>query len=475
MLPIDWSGVLGVTAERAREFLDGLPERKVTARARPEEIRAAFDRAVPELGMEPAAVVEELARLAEPGLTAMPSGRFFGWVIGGGLPAAVGADWLTTAWDQNNGSAEGTPAAAAVEEVALRWVVELLGLPAHTSGALVTGAQMANFVGIAAGRHRVLGAVGWNVEADGLAGAPPIRIVVGEERHDTLIRAIRFLGLGERRVTVVPADERGRMRADRLDEILRGTPVPTIVCAQVGNVNGGGIDPVAAIVASVENLRARSPEGAVWLHVDGAFGLWARVSPELAAPLDGVERADSWATDAHKWLNTPYDCGLALSAHPEAHRRAIGTSAAYLPSGGAVRTPFDYTPELSRRARGFALWAALRQLGRSGVRELVERGCALARFAGELLGRLPGAELLAPPSLNQLVVAFRDPGGGDHDGHTRAVLQRVLAEGVAYPSITTWHGRVGIRLSISNFRTDKEDIRRTCDALGHAHQRSAKV
>jgi glutamate/tyrosine decarboxylase-like PLP-dependent enzyme len=469
MKPIAWQEVLTRAAQHAQRYLDGVPDRPVGARHGPEAMLAAFDRPVPDGETAPTEVIDELVRLADPGITAMGSGRFFGWVIGAGLPAAVGADWLTTAWDQNTGSAEATPAAAVSEQVALRWVVELLGLPAHTSGALVTGAQMANFVGLAAGRHRVLAGAGWDVEADGLFGAPPIRVVVGEERHDTLVRAARFLGLGERRLTVVPSDERGCMRADRLRETLAQADGPTIVCAQVGNVNGGGIDPVAEIADAVDELRARVP---TWWHVDGAFGLWGRVLPAVAPSLAGVERADSWATDAHKWLNTPYDCGIALCADPPAHRRAIGIAAAYLPSAAdtPVRSPLDYSPELSRRARGFALWAALRQLGRKGVVELVGHCCAIAARLGAALEQIPGVTLLAPASLNQLVVGFRAPAGRDDAGHTRAVLGRLLSDGTCYPSITTWRGRTALRFSVSSFRSDEDDVRLTADAVRRALQ-----
>jgi glutamate/tyrosine decarboxylase-like PLP-dependent enzyme len=454
------------------EYLRSLPDRPVSPRRDPAALLAAFDRPVPDGPSDPLAVIEHLAATADPGLTTMQSGRFFGWVIGGALPAAVAADWLTTVWDQNAGSAEGTPAAAVVEQVALRWILELLHLPAGCSGALVTGAQMANFVGIATARDAVLAASGWDVAEEGLIGAPPVRVVVGAQRHNTVDRAIRFLGLGGRRVVVVEADSEGRMRADALRQALAAGGGPTIVCAQIGNVNAGGIDPMPAIADAVDDLRARQSPGTAWLHADGAFGLWARASATHRASVAGVERADSWATDAHKWLNTPYDCGIALTAHPEAHRRALGTRANYLPGpdDSIVRTPYDYSPELSRRARGFAVYAALRQLGRSGVAELIDRTCALARRFAEELGRLPGVEVNGGPELNQLVVRFRDPAGKDDDRHTRDVVRRVIDGGVCYPSPTVWKGAAGMRISVSNFRTDEADVRRSVEAIARAHR-----
>jgi glutamate/tyrosine decarboxylase-like PLP-dependent enzyme len=458
----EWKPLLARAAGIATEFLDGLHDRPVVARQDAAALLAAFDRPIPPGPSEPIAVIDELARLADPGITAMPSGRFFGWVIGGGLPSAIAADWLTTVWDQNTGSSEGTPAAAVVEHVVLRWVAELLELPAG-SGALVTGAQMASFVGLAVARAEVLRALGWDVAADGLAGAPPVEIFVGAERHNTIDRALRMLGFGTRQVRVVDADREGRLRADRLD--LAGS-TPAIVCAQAGNVNGGAFDPLREIAARAADARGRRP---VWLHLDGAFGLWARTAPARRALVDGAEAADSWSTDAHKWLNTPYDCGIALVRDGEAHRRTFHGGASYLPGHGAVPNPFDHTPELSRRARGFALWAALRELGRSGVGELVERGCAYASQLAAGLAALPGVEVMNEVVLNQLVVRFRDPAGRDHDAHTRAVTARVVSGGVCFPSVTVWRGVAAMRISVSNWSTDADDIRRTLDAIARAH------
>jgi glutamate/tyrosine decarboxylase-like PLP-dependent enzyme len=449
----DWKPLLEQTTRIATEFLDGLHERPVRARADAAAMLAALDRPLPLEPESPTAVIDELARTVDAGLTAMPSGRFFGWVIGGGMPAAIAADWLTSVWDQNTGSGEGTPAAVTIEHVVVKWIAQLLELPAP-SGALVTGAQMASFVGLAVARAEVLRAVGWDVELDGLHGAPRVEVVVGAERHGTIDRALRMLGFGTKQVRVVEADRMGRMEVPTLDG-----DGPVIVCAQAGNVNGGSFDPLRAI-----GERVRDAKRPAWLHIDGAFGLWARVSPNRRGLVDGVELADSWSTDAHKWLNTPYDCGVALVRDAEAHRRTFRGGAKYLPGDTAVPNPFDHTPELSRRARGFALWAALRELGQRGVGELVERSCVHAERFASALGAISGVEVMNDVVLNQLVVRF-----GDDDEHTRAVTARVIAEGVCYPSITTWRGVAAMRISVSNWSTDEDDVRRSVDAIARAH------
>lgn len=455
----DWKPLLAETARIATEFLDALPERGVAARSDAAAMLAALDKPLPETGGDPRAVVEELARTVDAGLTAMPSGRFFGWVIGGGLPSAIAADWLTSVWDQNCGSSEGTPAAAVIEHVVLGWIAKLLEVPA-ASGALVTGAQMASFVGLTVGRSEILRRIGWDLETEGLAGAPPIEVVVGAERHGTIDRALRMLGFGTKQVRVIEADEQGRMRANQL--VLRG---PAIVCAQAGNVNGGAFDPLAEIAARIADTKHP-----VWLHLDGAFGLWARVAPARRALVDGAEHADSWSTDAHKWLNTPYDCGIALVRDAEAHRRTFRGGAQYLPGTGVVPNPFDHTPELSRRARGFALWAALRELGKRGVADLVERSCAHAETFARGLAAADGVIVMNDVALNQLVVRFRDPAGRDDDAHTRAVTARVIETGVCYPSITTWRGVAGMRISVSNWSTDEDDVGRSIEAILRAHR-----
>jgi glutamate/tyrosine decarboxylase-like PLP-dependent enzyme len=448
----DWLPLLEETVRIAHAYLDGLHERPVSARSDAAAMYAALAMPLPEDGANPRAVIAELARTVDTGLTAMPSGRFFGWVIGGGLPAAVAADWLTTVWDQNTGSGEGTPAAAAIDHVVLGWIAKLLDVPA-ASGALVTGAQMASFVGLAIGRTEVLRRAGWDIEQDGLCGAPPVEVFVGAERHSTIDRALRMLGFGTKQIRVVEADRDGRMRAEQL--AIRG---PAIVCAQAGNVNGGAFDPL-------REIGERTREANAWLHLDGAFGLWARVAPGRRALADGAELADSWATDAHKWLNTPYDCGIALVRDAEAHARTFRGRADYLPGMSSVPNPFDHTPELSRRARGFAVWAALRELGARGVTELVERCCAHATAFALQLSAVDGIEILNDVVLNQLVVRF-----GDDDAKTRAVTSRVIDEGVCYPSITTWRGVAGMRISVSNWSTDEDDVRRSVDAIVRAHR-----
>lgn len=461
----DWTPLLEQACRHATAFLEGLPERPLKARADATQMFAALDQPVPEAGRAPADVLDELVRIADAGITGSPSGRFFGWVIGGTLPSAIAADWMTTVWDQNATSGAGFPSAAAIEQVAVRWVAELLDLPA-ASGALVTGGQMANFSGLALGRHEVLRQAGWDLDEGGLAGAPPITVVVGAERHNTVDKALRMLGIGTRAVRVVPADRDGHLIADALPAALAGDG-PLIVCAQAGNVNGGAIDPLAAIADHVARVRARRP---TWVHVDGAFGLWARAAPARRALAAGAEAADSWSTDAHKWLNTPFDCGVILTRHADAHYRTLRGGADYLPQAVAVRNPFDHAPELSRRARGFALWAALRELGRAGVADLVERSCRHASALAAGLAALPGVEVMNDVKLNQLVVHFRDPAGRDHDGHTRAVVERAVASGACFVSGSIWRGVAALRISVSNWTTDDDDVRRTIDAIAAAHR-----
>jgi len=377
------SSALDTAAVLAKQFLAGLSRRPVHATATVPELRKRLGQTLGEEGLPPETVVTELASAAEPGLVASAGPRYFGFVIGGSHPAAVGADWLTSAWDQNAGLSATSPAAAVVEEVAAAWLLDLLGLPRGAGVGFVTGAQMANFVGLCAGRHAVLERVGWNVEDDGLHGSPRVEVVVGEEVHVTILSALRMLGLGSGRARRVAVDAQGRMRPDDLARVLRACTGPTLVCAQAGNVNTGAFDPL-------DEIAALAHERGAWLHVDGAFGLWAGVSPDLRHHLTGVALADSWATDAHKWLNVPYDCGVAIVADPAAQRAALTARASYLvQTEGAERDPFEWVPEFSRRARGFTVYAALRSLGRRGVAEMIERACHLARRMAEKLG-IPG-------------------------------------------------------------------------------------
>jgi glutamate/tyrosine decarboxylase-like PLP-dependent enzyme len=437
------------TAALAAGFLEGLPARRVAPAATVDELREEFGGPLPEEPLEPRTLLAKLARSAEPGLMATPGGRFFGFVIGGSLPAALAADWLVSAWDQNAGLYAAAPAASVVEEVCGAWLSELFGLPEGISFGLVTGGQMANFTALAAARYHVLERAGWNVETEGLLGAPRVRVLAGEERHVTIDRALRFLGLGTSSLRPVPADEQGRMRPDALRSTLAESSEPTIICAQAGNVNTGAFDPLDAICDAA---------GDAWVHVDGAFGMWAAASPSLGHLVRGIERADSWATDAHKWLNVPYDSGLAFCAHPDVHRAAMGTQASYLVASEAgERDQLDWNPEASRRARGFPIYAAIRSLGRSGVADLVDRCCAHARRFAEELAREPGVEVLADVVLNQVLVRFLDP-GGDHDARTRAIVTAVQEDGTCWLSGTTWQGQAAMRISVSNWSTTTEDV-----------------
>ena len=385
---MDQRDLLRRTTEIALEFLEGLPDRPVGLPVPVGDLRAALGGALPEAGEDPRKVVEQLARAADPGIVAMAGPRYFGVVIGGHLPAALAADWLTSAWDQNAGLYVSSPANSVAEEVAAGWLLDLLDLPRAASVGFTTGCSMASCTGLAAARHAVLARTGWDVEARGLFGAPESEVVIGDEAHATILSSLQMLGLGRDRVRKVPSDGQGRMRADALREILADCRGPLVVCAQAGNVNTGSFDPVDEIADLVH-------ERGGWLHVDGAFGLWARVSPDLASLARGVEKADSWATDGHKWLNVPSDCGIVIVNDPESHRAAMTIAAAYLvQTEGHERDPLDWVPEFSRRARGFTVYAALRSLGRSGVRDLIERCSSHARrFAGHLRGR-PGIEVL---------------------------------------------------------------------------------
>ncbi len=442
--------------ERAAElgiaYVESVPDLPVRPAATIDELREVFDAPLPEGPTDSLEVIEALARDAEPGLTQMTSGRYFGFVIGGALPVTLAADWLTSVWDQNAGLALPTPAAAVVEDVAGSWLKELLGIPAHASFALVTGCQMAHWTALAAARHHVLEAAGHDAEADGLAGAPPIRVIAGAKRHGTIDRAVRFLGLGTNSIRLVPSDSQGRMITDGLAEELAREPGPTIVCAQFGEVNTGAFDDLNAIADAVEGTGA-------WLHVDGAFGLWAASSPELRHLTAGVERADSWATDAHKWLNVPYDSGVAFCAHPDAHRAALGIRSVYLTHSDAARDPVDWTPEHSRRARAFTIYAALRALGRSGVADLIERTCHRAREIADGIRDIPGCEILNDVVLNQVLLRFED------DEETDRVIAAIQDGGEAWLGGTVWDDRRAIRISVSNWQTSEDDVERAVAAF----------
>jgi glutamate/tyrosine decarboxylase-like PLP-dependent enzyme len=450
---VEWD-VLAVAHRAALEWLESLPDRPVRPERNYAQMLEVFDRPVPTVGEAPEKVLTDLASSGTDGLMAMNHGRFFGWVIGGHQPVGLGADWLVAAWDQNTAMAESTPTVAAIEAVTARWVLEMLGLPAHASTAFVTGGQTANFVA----RSGVLERHGWNVEQEGLNGGPPVNVVVGRHRHHTIDKAVRILGLGDRRMIEVDTDG-PIMRPSALAATLDRLSGPTIVCAQVGEVNTGAIDPISRII-DFAGERA-------WVHVDGAFGMWARLDDRVAELMDGLERADSWATDAHKWLNTPYDCGIAITAHPEAHRRAMTLRADYLPEDDytQVRSPIDWNPEMSRRARAVPVYAMIRSLGRKGVAEMIRSCRDMAVEIARGVAAIEGGILLHPVVTNQVLIRFEG-----EPNHTVRVLERVQQEGVAYPTGTIWEGLPAIRISVSNWATDAEDAARTVEALARAHR-----
>ena len=441
------------TAGLIADFVDGLPDRHVGPQASIDDLRDRLQGPVPEDASDPDVVIAELAAAADGGLMASAGPRFFGFVVGGSLPAAFAADLLVTGWDQNAFVTTASPASTVIEEVAGEWLLDLLGLPPACSFAFATGATMANFTALAAARDHVLKNAGWDVEADGLQDAPKVHTVVGEERHITVDASLKMLGLGAARSAVAAADDQGSMTPEGLREALDGLSGPTIIVAQAGNVNGGAVDPLREICAIAREREA-------WVHVDGAFGLWVAASPKHKQLLDGYELADSWSTDAHKWLNVPYDCGIAITAHPEAHRAAMGISASYLAQQGGIREPVDHSPEASRRARGVPVYAAIRSLGRSGVAEMVERCCRHAtRFADALEGH-DGIEVLNDVVMNQVVVRF-----DDDDGITNEVIRKVQEEGTLWLGGATWRDRAVMRISVSNWSTTVEDVDRSVDAI----------
>jgi glutamate/tyrosine decarboxylase-like PLP-dependent enzyme len=464
----DWRPPLRAAHDAALDWLEHLAERPIRPDRTYAEMLAAIGRPVPETGEDAERVVASLAEQMRPGLIAMNHARFFGYVIGGAMPAGVAADWLVAAWDQNTAMGESTPAVSALEDVTADWLLDLLDLPRAASVGFVTGGQVANLVCLAAARHRVLADGGWDVEGDGLAGAPPVSVVIGEYVHHTIGKAVRILGLGEARSIRVAADANDRMRVDALRDTLSAIHGPTIVCAQAGEIATGGIDPFDEIADAVDAHRRANP---TWLHVDGAIGLFGRVSPAIGPRLRGAERADSWSTDAHKWLNTPYDCGIAIVADRDAHRRAMALHAEYLPQPGAARDPIDWNPEMSRRSRATAVHATIRALGRAGIAEMVERDCAMAERIASGLRAVPGAVVLNDVELNQVLVRF-ETGGGDaasDDQHTRDVVARVQAGGEIYPTPTIWRGRPAIRISVCNWAIEADDADRTVALLAEAH------
>lgn len=437
--------------EHAETYLDAAASRPVKATITAEQLHRELARPLADCGDDPLQVVELLAKAGRDGTVATQGPRFFGFVVGSSLPVATAADWLVSAWDQNCGLHVLSPFAATIEQIASEWIREIANVPASWSVGYVTGGSMANFTALAAARRHTLQAAGWDVEADGLFGAPPIEIVVNEEAHYSIATSLRMLGLGGNRVRRVSTDGQGRMRLDELRKVLRSATAPCVVCAQAGNVNTGAFDPIDAIATE-------TGERGAWLHVDGAFGLWAAASPSLKHLVAGVERADSISTDGHKWLNVPYDSGIVMCAHPAAHRGAMTLAAAYLEESPLERDPREYVPEESRRARAVPVYAVLRTLGQAGLAELVERCCRHARRFAEGL-RDAGYEILNDVVLNQVLVSFGNP------EVTRKVIAGIQAEGTCWCSGTEWQGRVAMRISVSSWATTEEDVERSLEAM----------
>jgi glutamate/tyrosine decarboxylase-like PLP-dependent enzyme len=446
------------TAEYIADYRETVGDHPVAPAVVPDQLRAALGGPLPADGSEPGVVVDALVAAVAPALIASAGPRYFGFVVGGAIDSATCADLLATGWDQPAFNAVTAPAAAIAEEVAGGWLKEVLGLPASASFGFVTGGQGANTVGLAAARHHVLAQAGWDVEEFGVVGAPAIRVIASEERHATIDRSLRLLGLGTRSVQPVAADANGATDIADLKRVLREVgDRPTIVCLQAGNVNTGACDDSGAGCAAARDVGA-------WVHVDGAFGLWAAASASTRHLVTGIDLADSWATDGHKWLNVPYDSGYVFCAHADAHVASMSFTAAYLVGHGTgpIRAPSDYVPESSRRARGFATWAALRELGRTGVADLVDRCCALARRFADRLGALDGVTIANDVVLNQVLVGFGD------DARTDGVIAAVQQEGTCWMGGTTWHGERLMRISVSNWATTETDVDRSVAAIERA-------
>jgi len=459
----DLRELLRSSAARIANYREEVSDRFVFPDVDVDAMRAAFG-SMRDEPMTADVVIDELATIVEPALVASSGPRYFGFVIGGSLDAAVAADLLTTGWDQNAFNAITSPGAAVVEDVAGAWLKDLLGLPSSASFGFATGGQGANTIALAAARHHVLENVGWDVERDGLAGGPHVRVIANGERHVTVDMSLRLLGFGAGTLEPVATDSQGAIDVMDLERVLKGAPPgPTIVCLQAGNVNTGAFDDFATAISMAHDHGA-------WVHVDGAFGLWAAASPSTRHLVTGVELADSWATDGHKWLNVPYDSGYAFCAHPEAHAAAMSYSAAYLMGQGArnLRSPGDFVLETSRRARGFATWAALRQLGRQDLAALIERCCTLARRFGEQLVDIEGASVLNDIVLNQVLVRFGD------DENTDRVIEATQRSGVCWMGATTWRGVRAMRISVSNWSTTEDDVDRSVNAIRAAASQSSQ-
>lgn len=468
MMKPDWRPALDAAHHAALRWLESVDHRPI----RPDDDFAAahgrLDGSLPLDGTDPAEVIAALASHSEPGLLAVNSPRFHGWVNGGATPAGIAADWLVAAWDQNAAMAGPTPASSATEAITARWLLELLGLPAESGVGFVTGGQVANLVCLAAARSGVSRAYGWDVDTNGMSGGPPITVIVSEQAHSTIGKALRILGFGEGTALTVPTDANARHIPDELERRLSDVDGPVIVCTQAGDVNTGGIDRFSEIANIVDHARTLRPDGGAWLHVDGAIGLWGLASDRLRPDFAGIERADSWSTDAHKWLNTPYDCGVAITARPDDHRRAMSLRAAYLPDD-LHRNPIDWNPEMSRRSRATPLYATIRALGKSGIVEMIERTTDMARLYAHSLSGQPGVEVLNEVELNQVLVRFLDK-AGNATTHTPAVLARLQDSGVAYPTATMWDGQPAMRISVCNWMTGPEDVEVTSNEILTIHR-----
>ncbi len=452
----------------ALAYLDDLDRRPVAATASLESLRARLEKPLGTAGVAANRVIDDLVADVEGGLMGSAGGRFFAWVIGGSVPAALAADWLTSAWDQNAASYACGPAIAVIEDVCGGWLKTLLGVPGDASFALTSGCQMAHMTALAAARNELLARRGWDVERDGLCGAPRIRIVSGDQYHGTIPRAARLLGMGTASIQAIPVDEAGTLEASRLEDALRSEPdAPTVVLLQAGDLNIGAFDPFSELIPIAHRHGA-------WVHVDGAFGLWVNTSERHRARLLGVDTADSWATDGHKWLNVPYDCGYTFVAHPQPHRNAMSYQASYVSHREDAREPKDWNPEWSRRARGVATYAAIRQLGKRGIGELIDRNCEAAHAIVTRIGALPGAQMMWEPQINQGLVRFLDPRPGaddaDHDARTDEIARRVAAVGEAFFSNTTWRGKRCMRVSVCNWQTDASDVERSVASVRQALQ-----
>lgn len=454
--------VLAKTLQLATDFLENLDSASVGTLLTYDKLYGLWDKNLPVTGLDPASVIDEINQAARPGLLLNQSGRFFSWVIGGSHPSALAADWLTSTWDQNAGLFAVAPSAAIAEEIAGTWLKKIFKLPDHSSFAFVTGCQMAHFTCLNAARNHLFHNEDWDIETQGFYGAPMIRIICSDQKHVTVSRAVRMLGFGTNTIREVPTDERGCVNVSALENELKNDPgVPAIVMLQAGDVNSGAYDDFKSIIPVARKYKS-------WIHIDGAFGLWATASARHQHLTEGMHDADSWATDGHKWLNVPYDCGYAFTAHPEAHHRSLALHASYLTLDKKARDEMDWTPEFSRRARGFATYAAIKELGTQGIEALIDRTCSHAHTIIEQIGKFPHTEIIAKPVINQGLIRFLHPSSqneSDHDVFTETIIKKINDTGEAFFQPTTFKGRRCMRVSVSGWRTNEDDVRRTVTAI----------